>query len=531
MKTTQEVPSAESWGLSALSGLREAKRQHQNAVADDQESWIKSNRYYYDGLKSLLSFIVEPGKRVLNVRCENGDLLASLEPSYGVGIEIGETMVEKASRAHPELRFVKADPEHLNLDEQFDYILFNHISDTVDIVATLERLRQHSGSHTRIVIINYNPLWRPIVEIANKLGLRDALIEPVWASEGDVRTFLSLAGFQAVRTHRLFLMPKRIPLISNFINEVVARIPGLQRLCWLNVIVGRPQPEPIPEKDVTVSVIIPCRNERGNVEPAVERIPEMGKHTEIIFCDDKSTDGTGDEVRRLQKAYPERDIRLVQGPAICKAENVWTGFRASKSDVLMILDGDLAVMPEELPMFLKALLSGQTEFVNGSRLVYPMRHQAMKFANEIGNKGFGWLFSYLLDQRIKDTLCGTKALWRKDWIRMERNLGFWGIRDLWGDYELLFGASKLSLQINDLPVHYQERIYGVTKMNRVFANGMRMLRICLHVWLRFGRRRRESPNVTARPVPDFTESLTRVGQTDVSSRTSRERAADGSVTT
>src|ERR1700733_3937443 len=221
MKTTQEAPSAESWGLSALSGLREAKRQHQNAVADDQESWIKSNRYYYDGLKSLLSFIVEPGKRVLNVRCENGDLLASLEPSYGVGIEIGETMVEKASRAHPELRFVKADPEHLNLDEQFDYIIFNHISDTVDILATLERLRQHSGSHTRIVFINYNPLWRPIVEIANKLGLRDALIEPVWASEGDVRTFLSLAGFQAVRTHRLFLMPKRIPLISNFMNEVV----------------------------------------------------------------------------------------------------------------------------------------------------------------------------------------------------------------------------------------------------------------------------------------------------------------------
>jgi hypothetical protein len=189
-------------------------------------------------------------------------------------------------------------------------------------------------------------------------------------------------------------------------------------------------------------------------------------------------------VERVTKLYPQRDIRLIEGPAICKAENVWTGFRAARGDVLMILDGDLAVMPEELPYFFNALISGTGEFINGSRLIYPVPHLAMKFTNMVGNKVFGALFSFLLDQRIKDTLCGTKVLWRKDWERIETNLGHWGIEDRWGDYELLFGASKLHLPVRDLPVHYQERIYGVTKMNKVFSNGLRMLGICWGAWRR-----------------------------------------------
>jgi SAM-dependent methyltransferase len=489
MNPIEEAQRVESWGPGALSEVREAKRNYQNAVAQRTGSWIKSNRYFYDRLKSLLRFIVAPGKRVLDVRCETGDLLASVEPSRGVGIETGDAMVARASEEHPELTFLQADPEYLDLNETFDYILFNHVSDTVDIFAAFERLRQHSLPDTRIVIINHNYLWKPLFDLANKIGLPSPFTAPHWISEHDIRSLLSLAGFRTVRTHRLFLFPKWIPLISDFLNDVLGRVPGLRRLCFLQIIVARPQPEPRSEKDLSVSVIIPCRNERGNVQSAIERIPEMGKHTEIIFCDDRSTDGTGDEVRRLQALHPGRDIRLVEGPGICKAENVWTGFRASTGDILMILDGDLAVMPEELPMFLKPLLSGLADFVNGSRLVYPMQQGAMKCANAIGNKAFAWLFSFLLDQRITDTLCGTKVLWRKDWVCMERNLGMWSMRDLWGDYELLLGASKRNLEIVDVPVHYQERIYGVTKMNKVFTNGIRMFRICFHAWLSLGGQR------------------------------------------
>jgi SAM-dependent methyltransferase len=479
-----EVRAVGGWGPSALEEMREARRKQQDLVAARREAWIRSNKYFYDRMKRLLRFIVEPGKRVLDLRCETGHLLASVMPSYGIGAEIGETMVTCARRLFPDLRFVKSDPEGLELNEKFDYVLFNHIFDTVDILRAFERIRQHCTSDTLLVVINYNHLWQPILEFASKVGLRSRLVEPNWVSENDVRTFLKLAGFHPVRIHRFLLFPKWIPLFSTVMNDFLARLPGFRRLCLMQVIVARLTPAPRSEDDVTVSVVVPCRNEIGNVQKAVERIPEMGKHMEILFCDDKSTDGTADEVKRMQALYPDKNIRLVEGPGICKAENVWSGFRASRGDVLMILDADLAVMPEELPAFLGALLSSRGDFVNGSRLVYPMKQGAMKFANMIGNKLFGLVFSYLLDQRLKDTLCGTKVLWQKDWVRLERNLGSWGLKDHWGDYELLFGASKLHLEIVEVPVHYQERIHGVTKMTRVFFNGLRMLRICWHAWHR-----------------------------------------------
>lgn len=472
----------ESWGPEALEEIRRARREFQDGIAANREDWIRSNEYFYHHLKRVLQFIVESGKRVLEVRCETGHFLASVTPAYGVGVEIGEAMVEDARRQHPDMHFVRCDPEELDLHETFDYIIFNHIFDTVDILSAFERVRQHCTSDTLVIVINYNHLWQPILQFASKIGLRSKFVEPNWISENDIRGFLRLAGFRPVRKHRLLLFPKWLPLLSFLMNDVLARLPGLRRLCLMQVMVARPLPEPKDERDLTVSVIVPCRNERGNVQPAVERIPAMGKHTEILFCDDNSTDGTADEVQRLLAAHPEKDIRLIAGPGICKAENVWTGFRAARGDVLMILDADLTVMPEELPMFLRALASRRGDFANGSRLIYPMQENAMKFANEIGNKFFGLLFSFLLDQRIKDTLCGTKVLWRKDWMRMEKNLGSWEIRDLWGDYELLFGASKLHLEIVEVPVHYQERMHGVTKMTRVFSNGLRMLRICWRAW-------------------------------------------------
>jgi SAM-dependent methyltransferase len=473
-----------NWGLRALDEVRNARRAFQNAHAASRDEWIRSNHYFYDRLKRVLQFIVEPRKRVLDVRCETGHLLESVAPCYGVGVEVGEAMVASARQLHPDLRFVQSETEEIDLDEKFDYVLFNHIFDTVDVLRTFERIRQHCDGDTQLIVINYNHLWEPVLKFASKVGLRSRFVAPNWVSENDIRNFLKLAGFRPVRMHRLMLFPKWIPLFSIVMNDFLARLPGLRRLCLMQVIVARLTESPKREGDVTVSVVVPCRNEIGNVQPAVERIPHMGQHTEILFCDDKSTDGTAEEVRRMQALYPDKNIRLIEGPGICKAENVWTGFRAARGDVLMILDADLTVMPEELPMFLRALVSSRGDFVNGSRLVYPMQEDAMKFANMMGNKFFGLVFSFLLDQRIKDTLCGTKVVWRKDWTRMERSLGTWGLKDHWGDYELLFGASKLHLEIVEVPVHYQERIHGVTKMTKVFSNGMRMLRICWYAWHR-----------------------------------------------
>ncbi|MGO9493605.1 MAG: glycosyltransferase [Terracidiphilus sp.] len=471
-----------AWGLDALESTRRARRELQDNIALKRDRWIERNRYYYGRIKRLLRFIIEPQKRVLEVRCQTGGLLAATEPSFGVGVEISEKLVDVADKDHPDLNFICADPENLDLGEKFDYVIFGHIFDTVDILAALNRIRVHCTQDTRLLIINYNHLWEPVLEVASSLGFRSPYVEPNWVSSEDVNRFLVLSGFTPLRTHQILLFPKYIPLISAFLNEFLAKLPGLRRLCMIQIAVARPKPVEHDESETSVSVIVPCRNEEGNIQAAVERIPEMGKHTEIIFCDDKSTDGTADEVRRMQELYPERDIRLLEGPGICKAENVWTGFRCAKGDVLMILDADLTVMPEELPLFFKAIVGNVGEFVNGSRLVYPVPKTAMKFFNQAGNRVFGIVFSYLLSQRFKDTLCGTKVLWRKDWLRIESGLGGWGIRDLWGDYELIFGASKLHLEIVEMPVHYQERTFGVTKMTRVFWNGVRMLRICHSAW-------------------------------------------------
>ena len=253
----------------------------------------------------------------------------------------------------------------------------------------------------------------------------------------------------------------------------------------IKVLVSRPITPPRDPTEVGVSVIIPCKNEEGNIESAVQRIPQMGRHTEIIFCDDKSTDGTADQVRRMQKRCPDRDIKLVEGPGICKADNVWAGFDAAQQDVLMILDADLTVMPEELPLFFHALAQGKGEFINGTRLVYPMQKMAMRTGNMVGNSFFSRFFTLILGQPIRDTLCGTKVLWRSDWRRIKPLIGAWGVKDRWGDYELIFGAAKRHLKIHDLPVHYQERIYGSTKMVRVFCNGMNMLRMSLNAWINF----------------------------------------------
>jgi SAM-dependent methyltransferase len=481
------TPANHEWGPGALDHSRALRRAHQQRIAPQRQRWIDRNRYYYESIHRLFRFIIEPGRRVLSLRCQTGDFLHAVAPSEGVGIDISPAMVDIARERHPAFEFYCADPESLKMHRRFDYVLFSDVADTVDVLSALKRLAPLCEPHTRVVIYNYNRLWQNVLDFASRTGLRMPLQEPNWLSEQDMRTLLHIAGFEEINVYRVMLFPKWIPLLSEFLNRVVARLPGVSRLCMIYVLVARPQAAPVDPASVSVSIVVPCKNEKGNIELVVQRTPEMGRHTEILFCDDRSTDGTADEVRRMQALHAQRDIKLVPGPGISKAENVRAGFAAASGDVLMILDADLAVMPEELPYFFHALVERRGDFINGSRLVYPMPRKAMKIANSIGNKFFGLAFSYLIGHPIKDTLCGTKALWRRDWNRVERLWGSWGVKDRWGDYELLFGAAKLQLPIVDLPVHYQERVFGVTKMTRVFWNGVHMLRMCGAAWVKLKR--------------------------------------------
>jgi len=479
-----------SWGPAALEQRRHRTRSHLAKIASRREGWIQRNKYYYQLLNQLLRFLVEPQKKVLSVRCGTGTLLAAVAPLEGKGTDICAEIVDIARQQNPAFNFAVVFPDKdefqqaFNRDEKFDYILFNDIGDTVDVLQAFQNLRPLCWRHTRVLITTYNHLWEPLVTFAERIGMKVPRTEQNWLSVADIRNLMKLAGFEALETHRIVLLPKHVPLLSSFLNRFCARLPFFNKLCMTQVIVGRMLPQRIPKRELSVSVIIPCKDEKGNVEDAVRRIPRLAGQTEIIFCDDHSTDGTLEEVMRVRSLYSEQHIRLEYGPGICKSKNVWTGFNAATGDILMILDADLTTMPEELGYFLDVIASGQAEFVNGSRLIYPVPKGAMNAANMLGNKVFSVAFTYLLGQRVKDTLCGTKVLWRSDWERIKPMLGSWGTEDRWGDYELLFGAAKLNLKILDLPVHYQERIYGSTKMTKVFRHGLIMLKMCWHGFLK-----------------------------------------------
>jgi hypothetical protein len=487
MSDSNKAPSPDTpllWGMAAIEAKRRSIVESAEANAAQRDYHISRNEHFYHLVGRELKTLIGDAGRLLFIRCQTGKLLEYVQASSVTAVEVSAKMVDLARQKNPQANIQVMDPETALPEGPFDTVLIQDTTDTVDIQAMLDHVRGVCLPHTRIIIFTYNHFWEPLVSLAEKSNLKTPKTEPNWLSVRDYEGLLHLSGLELLRVSRRLLMPFGIPLLSHLINKFIAWMPGVNRLNLCHFIIARPAAQPRPASDFKVSVIIPCKDEKGNVRSAVERMPQLGRETEIIFCDDKSTDGTADEVRRMKAEFPQKNIRLVDGPAISKSRNVWTGFRAATGDILMILDADLTVMPEELPRFVEAIASGKGEFINGSRMVYPMQGQAMKFANMLGNKGFAMLFSYLLGSPVRDTLCGTKVLWRRDWEKINGMIDTWGAEDRWGDYELLFGAAKLNLRIVDMPVHYQERTYGDTKMNRRFKNGLVMLRFCWAAFLK-----------------------------------------------
>jgi SAM-dependent methyltransferase len=440
--------------------------------AVEVDRWHRRNAGYHEAIASLARFHIPPGARVLEVGSGNGDLLASLKPSYGVGIDISAEMVQLATSKYPDLRFLHMPAERLELPgESFDYIILSDLLGYLyDIRLVFERLHALCHSRTRLVTHWYSRLWQPVLEIAEKLGLKSPQPLVNWTTVEDVSNLLGLSGFETVYRREHILLPKKIPFLSAFVNRYLARLPGLRHLCLTNLVVARPsgiEPECVAPR---VSVICPCRNESGNIANIVSRLPSMGAHTELIFVEGHSKDDTLDRCRRVAADAPHRDIKVFVQKGVGKADAVQLGFSEASGDIVMILDADLSVAPEDLPQFFDALVSGKGEFLNGSRLVYAMDPRAMRFLNLLGNKFFALLLSRLLGQPIKDTLCGTKVLWKSDYQRIAAGRNYFGDFDPFGDFDLLFGAAKLNLKIVEVPVRYRERSYGETNISR-FTHG------------------------------------------------------------
>jgi len=449
-----------------------------NQSAKSRDKWLKKNKYYNRLLNSYLSFLVQPNSTVLEIGCGTGQLLNSLKPKLGVGIDFSEEMIKIASSKYKNLKFKVADANDFAFNDKFEYIILSNVVGYFnDVQRVLRNIRKNCTKMTRIIVTYYNFLWEPILKLSEKLGFK--MKEPFtnWLSKQDLENLFYLEGNDVIKSGELILFPKYIPLISTLLNRYFAKLPLLRRLCVENYLIARPL-DLEKRKEYSCSVIIPARNEAGNIEDAMKRMPRLGKHTEIIFVEGHSVDNTSDEIKRVAKQYSDEwDIKYFVQQGEGKADAVRKGFEEAKADILMILDADLTVPPKDLVKFYEAIASNKGEFINGSRLVYPLEKESMRTLNLLGNKFFSLLFSWLLGQKFKDTLCGTKVLFRKDYEKIKKNRKYFGDFDPFGDFELIFGASKLNLRIVEIPIRYRERKYGRTNISR-FKHGWLLIKMC-----------------------------------------------------
>lgn len=461
------------------------KKQHLkeffNKVAVDRIRYRKSKSYYWDSITDYCNFFIQPDSSVLEIGCGTGELIAKINGKEKAGIDFSERMIEEAKKQFPTLDFICMPAEEINLDRKFDVIILSNLVGYLpDIQHIFEELKKVCHEETKIIITYYNIFWEPLIKFAEFIGIKKKGPQQSWLSSKDLSNLLYLSGFETYKQNSSMLFPFYIPLISNFLNKFVSRLPvfnwfALNQYTFAQPIVA------IDEEECSTlystSVLIPARNESGNIENAILRVPKFGKHIEIIFCEGNSTDDTWEKIQEIQEKYKTtHDIKILQQPGKGKGDAVRAGYAIATGDILMILDADLTVPPEQLPKFYNAIAQNKGGFINGTRLIYPMEKNAMRFLNTLGNKFFSMAFSWLLEQPIKDTLCGTKVMFRKDYLKLVANRHYFGNFDPFGDFDLLFGAFKLNLKIIDMPIRYQERIYGDTNISR-FKHGLLLLKM------------------------------------------------------
>ena len=436
--------------------------------------------YYQRYLHKHFSFLIPAGKKVMELGCGTGDLLNAISPEYGIGLDNSSSEIKRATSKYKDLNFSETNieiPLTIEDGKMFDYVIISDILQSVnDVQDVLTNTKPFINNTTRLVISNTNYLWEFPIKILEKLHLKKKTSKSNWLSSNDILNLIEVSGFQLIKKERKLLCPIYIPLLSYILNNIIANLPVLNHLCMIHFFVIRPILVKKEIKTSSTSIVIPAKNEKGNIESAITRTPAFGGTQQFIFIEGHSSDGTFEEMLRVKEKFPEKNIIVQKQSEKGKGNAVREGFELATGDILMILDADLTSPPEDLPKFYDAINTNKGEFINGCRLVYPMEKEAMRFLNLIANKFFGLLFSYLIDQNVKDTLCGTKVLWKEDYIKIKENRAYFGDFDPFGDFDLLLGATKQNLKIVEIYVRYKDRSYGETQISR-FKHGLLLFKM------------------------------------------------------
>jgi ubiquinone/menaquinone biosynthesis C-methylase UbiE len=460
---------------------------HFEKLAPSYTAYKKRYSYYWNDIINYCNYFIHEENSVLEIGCATGDTISQLKGKKKAGLDYSPAMIAEAKKNHPSIDFYVMDAAAISLSEKYDVIVLSSVIGCVDnVLDVLNSLRSVCHEHTRIIIAYYNYLWEPLLQLGEFIGIKKKSPPQNWLSYKDIQNLLYLAGFDAYKVNRRQLIPINIPVLSWLCNRYLAKLPIINHFTLTQFSFARPyftNNENVSQK-YSSTIVIPARNEAGNIENALLRMPSFGKHQEIIFVEGNSTDNTWEVIQEIAVKYKDRfDIKICQQPGKGKGDAVRKGYSIATGDILMILDADLTVPPEDLPKFYDAIASGKGEFINGSRLVYPMEDNAMRPLNTLGNKFFSAVFTWMLEQPIKDSLCGTKVMFREDYYKLVANRTFFGEFDPFGDFDLLFGAYKLNLKIIDLPIRYRDRVYGETNISR-FKHGLLLLRMC---WFAAGK--------------------------------------------
>lgn len=450
------------------------------------QKWRKKNQFYYQDLEKFYQFWVQPNMQVLELGSGFGDILNAVKPKRGISIGTNPSVIEASQLQYNNLEFILDDIENFQKDMTFDYILLpNTISHVGNIQNLLKSCYNVSTLSTRVILTFHNPAWEIILQLATLLRQRMSIPELNWLSLEDIRNILDLENFEIITHGKRCLLPKDIPFVSAIVNKFIAPLPIFNQMCLTEYVIARPrqQPSPLPKdklNKLTCSVLIPARNEAGNIASCMTRMPRLGKLTEIIFVEGHSTDETWREIQVIQKQYDQDwSIKAIQQTGRGKGNAIREACEIAEGDILIILDSDLTVQPEDLTYFFNAVAFNHCDFANGCRLVYPLTKETMPWLNIMANRFFAWLLSFLLNTKIKDSLCGTKAFRKIDYQRISDNRQYFGDFDPFGDFDLLFGAAKLGLKIQDIPIKYMPRTYGKSNI-RHFKEGLELFKMCLY---------------------------------------------------
>jgi SAM-dependent methyltransferase len=456
-----------------------ARKAYWEEYALSSKRWGVLRRYYQKRLTEIYALSVPSGLSILELGCGEGDLLHSLNPSIGYGIDLSDELIGRARKKYPALQFDVLDANNFECNRVFDVIIASDLlNDLWDVQYLFERLRKYCHADTRILVNCYSRLWEGPRRVAEWLGLAKHQLPQNWLTVSDIGTLLTLSGFEVVRTSPEIMCPINVPLLAGFCNRFLVKLFPFKHLGLTNYLVIRPNSQAAARQDTVVTVVVAARNEAGNIPAILDRVPQLGKGTDLVFVEGNSSDNTYEAIEREIAKRPGCGARLFKQTGKGKGDAVRLGFQMARGDVLMILDADLTVPPEDLERFYRAWREGTGDFINGVRLVYPMEEKAMRFFNLLGNKFFSAAFSWLLGQSIKDTLCGTKVLGRASYEIIAANRAYFGEIDPFGDFDLIFGAARYNLKIVDLPVRYRERKYGETNIQR-WSHGLLLLKMVL----------------------------------------------------